>query len=78
MTCSDHENRPTVCRSFTCEKECDNCGTCCSDVALTFDGVISGDAEGFLLLHGVSIEYNDDNYTLVFPLPCRNYVTKEA
>ena len=75
MPCADYENRPTICREITCGEDCSHCGDCDNNVTLTFEGTIGGDTVGFLLLHGVIVEQNDDCHTLIFPLPCKNYVT---
>ena len=56
MYCKDYENRPAPCRTFSCGKECEGCGTCCFNVMLNIPVDASGmDPEQveFFTLHGI-------------------------
>ena len=57
--CDDYENRPQICRDFSCGKvPCENCGGCCHDVCMSMppgmETLVENDS--FFRRHGIVIE----------------------
>jgi Fe-S-cluster containining protein len=60
MACKDYENRPQLCRDFTCGKQhCEHCGQCCFNALLGLhfeegaDLGMNEDMMRFFDLHGI-------------------------
>ena len=56
--CKDYENRPQICREFSCGKvPCEHCGGCCHDVAMSMPPGTQTLVENddFFRLHGIFV-----------------------
>jgi len=71
LPCRDYENRPRICRVFTCGKPCVGCGGCCANVVVAMDGICG--SKKFLEMHGVTVVQNAENFVLALPAPCKHY-----
>ena len=54
--CKDYENRPLICREFSCGKDpCEHCGGCCHDVVMSYPPGLQTlvEEDTFFRLHGI-------------------------
>ena len=55
MPCRDYENRPKLCRAFTCGVDCERCDSCEGNVVLRIPGSIDAEDTRYFELHGLGV-----------------------
>jgi len=73
LPCLDYENRPRICREFTCGHECTHCQACERNAVIGIPGAIDPQDVYFLELHGITVTQNEGGYTLDIPAVCKNW-----
>ena len=75
MPCGNYDNRPQLCREFTCGcVPCEKCDACEGNVVIVHSGVCPEQDAIWFKLHGFTIEQAVGAYSIHIPAQCQWYV----